>query len=83
MKRSRQVCSSCADELVVPDDVDFGDAQWLHDQRCVGLFPELSVLCTGCDVTLPVPPGLSVFETFWMHELDCPAFAADLLSEAS
>jgi hypothetical protein len=83
MKRSRQVCPICADELLIPDDVDFGDAQWLHDQRCIGLFPELSVLCTGCDANLPVPAGLSVFETFWMHELDCPAYAADLLSEAS
>jgi hypothetical protein len=77
------VCPSCADELQIPDDVDYGDAQWLHDQRCVGLFPEMSVLCTGCEAALPVPLGLSVFETVWMHELDCPAFMGELFSDAS
>jgi hypothetical protein len=83
MNRSRKTCPSCADDLIVPDGVDFGDAQWLHDQRCAGLYPEMSVLCTGCDAALPVTPGLNVFETVWMHELDCPAYVEELFSEAS
>jgi hypothetical protein len=77
------VCPNCADTLIIPDGIDFGDAQWLHDQRCAGLFPELSVLCNGCDASLPVPSGLSAIEAAWMHELDCPAYVTELFSDAS
>ena len=83
MTRSRQVCPNCNDPLVVPDDIDHGDAQWLHDQRCTGLFPELSVVCPGCDGSLPVASGMSPVETVWMHELDCPAYVSELYSDAS
>jgi formate dehydrogenase maturation protein FdhE len=78
MSEVRQVCPCCADEILVPDGVDYGDARWLHEQRCIGLYPEMRVLCGACDEALDVDAGLSAGEILWMHAGDCSAAAPEL-----
>jgi hypothetical protein len=75
MTRTRPSCPSCGDELLLPDGVDHGDAQWLHEQRCAGLFREreISGTCHDCDSALPLVGGMNPSETLWLHTHDCPA----------